>query len=274
MFYNSFKNRNKMSLSILTITLAGTPFNPPVVHNVTPWEFKALLANNSIQPNSTEVYRVQGELNFSNDPNLTFLPQNLEVLDTLTINGCDNIQSLPEGLKVKNLWLRFSGFTSLPQNLQVKGYLGLIGLPALASLPSNLHVIEDLWLLGLPLLKSLPPNLRVEGEVHIASSISLDFEPIGADNTFVALAQNKLATFHDQQLPANISAIPPESFARFRQAEPLAKALSLVLHKRAFIEPAPSPSPPLSWKEWLVTTGKDAAIHLCFVMLRSYGKDH
>ena len=62
--------------------------------------------------------------------NLQSLPDNLRVNGSLDLNGCKNIQSLPNGLKVKyNLDLRYTNITSLPSDLEVGGSLILYRTP-------------------------------------------------------------------------------------------------------------------------------------------------
>jgi hypothetical protein len=62
--------------------------------------------------------------------NLQSLPDNLRVNGSLDLNGCKNIQSLPNGLKVKyNLDLRYTNITSLPSDLEVGGILILYRTP-------------------------------------------------------------------------------------------------------------------------------------------------
>ena len=58
------------------------------------------------------------------------LPDNLTVNGNLWLDGCKNLQSLPNGLKVKHeLDLRNTNITSLPSDLQVGGNLYLWNTP-------------------------------------------------------------------------------------------------------------------------------------------------
>ena len=62
--------------------------------------------------------------------NLQSLPDNLRVNGSLDLNGCKNIQSLPNGLKVKGgLDLQFTNITFLPSDLEVGGILILYRTP-------------------------------------------------------------------------------------------------------------------------------------------------
>ena len=58
------------------------------------------------------------------------LPDNLTVNGKLDLDSCKNLQSLPNGLKVKNsLDLRNTNITSLPSDLEVNGDLILYRTP-------------------------------------------------------------------------------------------------------------------------------------------------
>ena len=62
--------------------------------------------------------------------NLQSLPDNLRVNGTLDLDSCINLQSLPNGLKVYgDLDLRFTNITSLPSDLEVGGDLALYRTP-------------------------------------------------------------------------------------------------------------------------------------------------
>ena len=58
------------------------------------------------------------------------LPDNLTVNGTLDLDSCENLKSLPNGLKVKyNLDLRYTNITSLPSDLEVGNHLYLYQTP-------------------------------------------------------------------------------------------------------------------------------------------------
>ena len=58
------------------------------------------------------------------------LPDNFTVNRTLDLDSCENLKSLPNGLKVKNnLHLRDTNITSLPSDLEVGGDLALYRTP-------------------------------------------------------------------------------------------------------------------------------------------------
>ena len=62
--------------------------------------------------------------------NLQSLPDNLRVNGTLDLDSCINLQSLPNGLKVYgDLDLRFTNITSLPSDLEVGNHLYLYQTP-------------------------------------------------------------------------------------------------------------------------------------------------
>ena len=73
--------------------------------------------------------KVGGKLNLMRSQ-IEKLPDNLTVNGTLDLDGCENLKSLPNGLKVKyNLDLRYTNITSLPSDLEVGGILILYRTP-------------------------------------------------------------------------------------------------------------------------------------------------
>jgi hypothetical protein len=71
---------------------------------------------------------VGGDLILINTP-IEKLPDNLIVNETLDLDTCKNLKSLPNGLKVTNLDLRRTNITFLPSDLEVDGYLYLYYTP-------------------------------------------------------------------------------------------------------------------------------------------------
>ena len=95
------------------------------------------------------------------------LPDNLIVNGYLWLDGCKNLKSLPNGLKVKyNLDLRDTNITFLPSDLEVGGSLILIR-SQIEKLPDNLTVNRTLDLEGCKNLKSLPNGLKVKGDLDL-----------------------------------------------------------------------------------------------------------
>ena len=79
------------------------------------------LMNN--EPLTDEELFVEGDLDLT-ETDIESLPDGLNVEDILSLYGCKNIQSLPEGLKVgEDLDLGHSNITSLPKGLKVRGDL-------------------------------------------------------------------------------------------------------------------------------------------------------
>jgi Leucine-rich repeat (LRR) protein len=88
------------------------------------------------------------------------LPDNLHVRGRLDLAFCENLTSLPTGLKVDgDLILTFAKITSLPDNLQVGKYLDL-GNTKITSLPKGLKVGSRLNISGTQ-ITSLPKGLKV-----------------------------------------------------------------------------------------------------------------
>lgn len=76
-----------------------------------------------------EVYIANGDLDFTGCTSLTSLPDGLQVGGYLNLYGCTNLTSLPDGLKVN-------------------GSLNLEGCTSLTSLPGGLQVGGDLYVRG------------------------------------------------------------------------------------------------------------------------------
>jgi hypothetical protein len=85
------------------------------------------LMNN--EPLTDEELFVEGDLDLT-ETDIESLPDGLNVEDILSLYGCKNIQSLPEGLKVgEDLDLGHSNITSLPKGLKVWGRLFIKNTP-------------------------------------------------------------------------------------------------------------------------------------------------
>ena len=85
------------------------------------------LMNN--EPLTDEEFFVEGDLDLT-ETDIESLPDGLNVEDNLSLYGCKNIQSLPEGLEVGGfLDLGHSNITSLPKGLKVWGRLFIKNTP-------------------------------------------------------------------------------------------------------------------------------------------------
>jgi hypothetical protein len=85
------------------------------------------LMNN--EPLTDEELFVEGDLDLT-ETDIELLPDGLNVEDILSLYGCKNIQSLPEGLEVgEDLDLGHSNITSLPKGLKVWGRLFIKNTP-------------------------------------------------------------------------------------------------------------------------------------------------
>jgi hypothetical protein len=85
------------------------------------------LMNN--EPLTDEELFVEGDLDLT-ETDIESLPDGLNVEDILSLYGCKNIQSLPEGLEVgEDLDLGHSNITSLPKGLKVWGRLFIKNTP-------------------------------------------------------------------------------------------------------------------------------------------------
>jgi hypothetical protein len=109
---------------------------------------------------------VNGDLNLTKT-DIESLPDGLNVEDILSLYGCKNIQSLPEGLEVGgHLDLGYSNITSLPKGLKVGGSLSLFDCANITSLPEGLKVGRFLDLKHSN-ITSLPKGLKVGGNLYL-----------------------------------------------------------------------------------------------------------
>ena len=120
----------------------------------------------------------EGNLDLRNSP-IKFLPRNLtRVGGYLWLDFCENLQSLPNGLKVDgDLDLRFTNITFLPSDIQVKGDLDLRN-SSIKSLPSDIEVGGNLILMYSQIEK-LPDNLTVNGYAWLYHCKNLQSLPNG-----------------------------------------------------------------------------------------------
>src|SRR5258708_4199393 len=79
-----------------------------------------------------------GHLNLAGHPSLTTLPANLHV-KRLTLDGCTNLRTLPEGLDCYELSAQRSGLVTLPADLQVDYRIDLSSCEHLEALPDGLR---------------------------------------------------------------------------------------------------------------------------------------
>ena len=103
---------------------------------------------------------------------ISYLPDNLQILDSLDLDGCTRLMSLPDNLKVQgHLSLEgCTGLMSLPESLKVNGSLILRGCTGLTSLPDNITMEADVYVMGVPAeviakLKELEKRGQIKGWV-------------------------------------------------------------------------------------------------------------
>jgi len=112
---------------------------------------------------------VKGDLDLTKT-DIESLPDGLKVEANLSLYGCKNIQSLPEGLEVGGfLDLGYSNITSLPKGLKVGGSLSLFDCANITSLPEGLKVGRFLDLKHSN-ITSLPKGLKVGGRLFIKNT--------------------------------------------------------------------------------------------------------
>lgn len=115
--------------------------------------------------------RVTGEVNFSGDPSLTLISEYLHSVNTLVLNNCINLKSLPKNLRVDNLQLNnCKALKRLPEHLNAKTlYARESGLRGMAS---TVRITDMLDLGGCRHLVQLAPNLTIE-RINLAGCTSL-----------------------------------------------------------------------------------------------------
>ena len=110
-------------------------------------------------------YRYEGMLPLS-DSNITKLPDNLYVGNSLDLTRCKELTKLPDNLYVGyHLYLTASNITELPNNLYVGGNL-FLNNSNITELPYKLHVGRYL-VLNNSNLTELPNNLYIDGDLYI-----------------------------------------------------------------------------------------------------------
>ena len=78
----------------------------------------------------------------------------------MNLSFCNNISSLPEGLKVlSNLHLQHTKIPSLPEGLSVGQHL-FLGYSEITSLPKGLKVFGGLYIKNTPLTNYTDEHLR------------------------------------------------------------------------------------------------------------------
>ena len=85
------------------------------------------------------------------------------------LNDFDNIRD-NELIVNGNLNLAYKNITSLPEGLQIVDCLWLNGCTNLTSLPEGFQVGGDLYLTGCTNLTSLPDGLKVGGNLYLANT--------------------------------------------------------------------------------------------------------
>lgn len=123
---------------------------------------------------------VNGEIDLSNEKNLTHIPDGLHEIWGLNLSGCTALEKLPDnlnvhrlilddctslthlpsGLKAYSLQAQNTGLIALPDDIEVNYKLDLTGCQNLEYLPPNLHV-GSLVLSGCTKLQALPDDLHL-----------------------------------------------------------------------------------------------------------------
>jgi len=115
--------------------------------------------------NQTELTRLPDSLkkiwhlNLDGCTSLKFLPDHLDV-HFLSLNGCSELQSLPAGMTVYSLQAQGAGLIALADDLQIGYKLDLTDCKQLAALPKGLTV-GSLIIAGCTALKALPHDLHL-----------------------------------------------------------------------------------------------------------------
>jgi hypothetical protein len=131
------------------------------------------------------------ELNLSDNP-LKSIPDDLEVECTLTLNGCRNLNSLPEGFQTGSLELQnCTELESLPEDLDVwyldaggcsrlksfpkratieHGSLSIAGCNWISSIPEYVGRLATFDISDCPLITELPEHLEIGLWIDVAGS--------------------------------------------------------------------------------------------------------
>ena len=111
-------------------------------HLIVDGNFKISKCNGLI--NLPNYLRVGRDLNIFDSGGLTSFRSRLHATG-LTIQGCQNLSSLPDNLWIECMTLEgCSAITKLPKNLIVDRYLHLINLPNIVSLPTDIYIGGEL----------------------------------------------------------------------------------------------------------------------------------
>src|SRR5688572_1796893 len=116
----------------------------------------------SNQPDLTllpDTFRGAWGLNLQNCKNLTHLPQNLDV-KRLNISDCEALHTLPLGLKSYEVLAQRSGLREIRDGIEVDYRLDLTESRNLVRLPNHLHV-GSLVVKGCTALETLPDGLHL-----------------------------------------------------------------------------------------------------------------
>jgi len=135
--------------------------------------------------------KIKGEVRILHDKKITHIAPQLVECESLVLNGCTNLFSLPEGLTVGNLsvigctslrtlpenlqagriYASGSGLMSISESLQVRDLLDLRDCEALVELPDGLTV-RQLMLSGCTSLEDLPDRMTVS-QLDVSGCTSL-----------------------------------------------------------------------------------------------------
>ena len=110
------------------------------------------------------------DLNLKGNLDITALPKKLCIIGTLNLEGCSNLTTMPEILKIESNFYNVYEHNFPVEN---KNSLNLKGCTSLTRLPRNLHIKKDLNLEGCTGLTSLPEGLIVEGDLNLKKCTNL-----------------------------------------------------------------------------------------------------
>jgi hypothetical protein len=113
---------------------------------------------------------------YLDDSNVTKLPDNLTIKETLNISNCRKLKALPRGLKAKYIDGMESGLVDIPDDLQCENLV--LSLTKIKQLPLFKNYIEDIDLDNCKYFKTLPVGFTA-GNLEIKES-----------NSFVSIPNN------------------------------------------------------------------------------------